>query len=180
MSRHEIAQSHPDPGPEDHPSASPNQETNNIQPNDDIISNLEDIEGCEECQTVQKNKLSQSCPDCGEPSREEDLQMCHMGLDAIALFPSMQDKNTGEIVRRRSIRSTLKMPSFDIKEGGRYILMNQHLTGPLGKLRRVLPRMRKIQGKMPGMTNQDLNSREGNIDMQWVFPEAKPTEAERK
>ena len=92
----------------------------------------------------------------------------------------MQDKHTGEIVRRRSIRSTLKMPSFDIKEGGRYIIMNQHLTGPLGKLRRVLPHRRHNRGVMPGMNNADLNSKVGNIDAQWTFPAAKPTELERK
>ena len=70
------------------------------------------------------------------------------------------------------------MPSFCYKQGGRYIVMNVHLTGPLGKLRRVLPRRTHKQGTMPVITNADLNSKTGNIDAQWIFPDAKPTEDE--
>ena len=147
---------------------------------EEVLANLSEIEDCEECKKIMKNLLDQTCPECGGPSYDEESKLCHLGLDLVGLFPSMTEMTTGEIVRRRAEKSTLQMPSFDTKQGGRYIIMNQHLTGPLGKLRRVLPRRRKTQGRMPGMTNPDLNKREGNIDAQWVFPEAKPREAERK
>ena len=45
--------------------------------------------------------------------------------------------------------------------------MNEYLTGPVGKLRRVLHRRRHTQGSMPVMTNADLNSKQGNINAQW-------------
>ena len=147
---------------------------------EDLIQNIDEIEDCVDCRKVVENILNDSCDECGPPSKIEDLQMCHLGLDVVALFPSMQERNTGLIIRNRTIQSSLKMPSFDTKEGGRYVIMNQNLTGPLGKLRRVLPTRRHNRGVMPGMTNADLNSKVGNIDAQWKFPSAKITEPERK
>ena len=155
------AQSHPDPGPDDHqmcsPPAQPEGATPDMEEDAILIKNLEDIEDCTDCQNIQKVKLETSCAECGEPSREEDIQMCHLGLDVIGLFPSMQQVTTGEIVRRRAMQSSMQMPSFCTKQGGRYIMMNPNLTGPLGKLRRVLPSRRFNNGSMPGMTNDDLN-----------------------
>ena len=58
------------------------------------------------------------------------------------------------------------------------MVMNEHLTGPLGKLRGVLPMRRHKQGSMPGITNADLNSKNGNIDKQWIFPDRAPIEDE--
>ena len=68
------------------------------------------------------------------------------------------------------------MLGFEWKEGARYIAMSEHLTGPLGSLRRVIPVKRKVGGVKPGITSADVNSKKGNITKQWYFPREKATE----
>ena len=113
---------------------------------EDLLVNITEIENCPACMEVIGKMLDKDCTECGPPNRLEDIQMCHLGLDVVCLFPSMQEMNTGLIIRKRVMKSSLEMPSFDIKQGGRYIIINQHLTGPLGKLRRVLPHRRNNRG----------------------------------
>ena len=52
-------------------------------------------------------RIGEDCMDCGE--KVEELEMCLLGLDVTALFPSMSAKRTGEIVRRRMTRSRMKL-----------------------------------------------------------------------
>ena len=80
--------------------------------NKELLRNIEYTENCEDCVKAMKEKLEMECCECGGPSLEEELMFCFLVMDVIALFPSMQEENTGQIVRRRVYRSGMKMPSF--------------------------------------------------------------------
>ena len=90
---------------------------------EEVIASLTEIEDCEECKKIIKKLLEQTCTECGGPSYNEGSRMCHLGLDVVGLFPSLTEMITGGIVRRRAEKSTLQMPSFDTKQGGRYIVI---------------------------------------------------------
>ena len=47
----------------------------------------------------------------------EDLELCMMGLDVTALFPSMSSARTEKIVRRRMMMSTMNPEGFNWKMG---------------------------------------------------------------
>ena len=84
-----------------------------------------------------KERLEAECEDCG--GETEEMELCLLGLDVEALFPSMTSARTGEIVRRRMMKSKMKVEGFQWKVGLVYILMNKHLTTNLGKMWKILP-----------------------------------------
>ena len=96
-------------------------------------------------------------------------ELCLLGLDVTALFPSMTARRTGEIVRRRVMASKIDPKGFDWKLGATYIVVNRHLTSQIGDLWKVLPYRRKVQGREPGMTGEAMTSRKGRVEDQWVF-----------
>ena len=98
-----------------------------------------------------------------------------LGLYVVAFFPSMQSANTGKIIRQHVLKSPLKIEGFDWKEGARYIVINKQYTVDLKCIWNVLPWQRKVQGTAPGMKAKELNSKSGNVEMQWQFPRAQPT-----
>ena len=101
-----------------------------------------------------KKRMSDECEECGPPAELED--MCLLGLDVVALFPSMSAKKTGEVVRNRLRRSEMKFSGFDWRRGAVYIVMNKHLTGNLAHLWKILPYRRKVGGTQPGMWSQGM------------------------
>ena len=72
-------------------------------------------------------QMENDCKECGKGIHEEDQQICLVGNDVVALFPSMKAKNTGIIVRKRVENSPLKFEGFDYRQAARYIIMNRHL-----------------------------------------------------
>ena len=72
------------------------------------------------------------------------------------------------------------MLTFDWMEGARYIAMSEHLTGPLGSLRSVIPAKSRVGGVKPGITGLDVNSKKGNIQKQWYFPRIAITEEQKR
>ena len=79
-----------------------------------------------------REKIEVNCTKCGEATQE--LELCLLGLDVKALFPSMSARRTGEIVRKRMMRSKMKVEGFNWRLGLIYIKMNRHLTSNLGNL----------------------------------------------
>ena len=126
-----------------------------------------------------RERLKQDCELCGEGLEEKDLDVCLLGNDVVALFPSIKSKSTGKIVRKRVILSSLKFEGFDWRQGARYVVMNKHLTSDLHELWGILPYRRKTQGVEPGMSNKFVGSvKETERDLleRWVFPNPSPTE----
>ena len=59
--------------------------------------------------------------------------MSLVGMDAVALFPSLSGKKTGEIIRRRVTKSPMRMDGFNWKRGMVYIKTNKHLVSKIPK-----------------------------------------------
>ena len=128
--------------------------------------------------TDDKDQPPYNCTEKKEKEVEEDF--CLIGCDVIALFPSLTSKRTGEIIRDRILKSPLKFEGFDSKQGRRYIVLNQHLTGNLGSFRRTLPWRRKCGGTKPTMTGAMGSKIDDDPEGQWVFPERELTEEEER
>ena len=82
----------------------------------------------------------------------------------------MSSAETGRIIRRHVLKSPIKMEGFDWKQGARYVVINKEYTSDLQCLWGILPYRRKVNGTTPGMRSKDINSKEGNVEKQWVFP----------
>ena len=136
--------------------------------------------GCYECIEEAKELMKIDCEECGEGINEEDLEMCILGLDVVGLFPAMKSKNSGKILRRQAVKGPLKVKGFKWKHGTRYIRVNKHLTGDLSKVAKFLPWRRFSGGVAPGMTSEEANSIDGDVEKQWCFPRCEPNEQEEK
>ena len=53
--------------------------------------------------------------------------------------------------------------------------MNRKYTSSLKNLWNILPWRRKVKGTAPGMKSKEINSKDGNVEMQWSFPKRQPT-----
>ena len=78
------------------------------------------------------------------------------------------------------MKSKIEFAGFDYKQGLRYIVLNQHLTGDLKNLRKILPWRRKCGGTEPKMTGAMGTKMEDNPEEQWVFREKDLTPEEKK
>ena len=76
------------------------------------------------------------------------MELCLLGLDVVALFPSMTSKRTGEILRKRMMKSKMEVRGFNWRRGLVYIVINKHLTSNIGSLWKILPYRKKVGGMM--------------------------------
>ena len=111
--------------------------------------------------------IEKDCEECG--IKVEDMNLCLLGLDVKALFPSMSARKTGEIIRKRMMKSEMKVEGFNWKMGLVYILMNKNLTSNLGTMWRLLPFRKKTGGTAPGMSSQGMSGKSGRVEDQWSF-----------
>ena len=96
------------------------------------------------------------------------------------MFPSITSKRTGLIIRKQVRKSPLKIKGFDWKQGARYVVINRRYTSDLECLWNILPWRRKVTGTAPGIKSKELNSKKGDVELQWQFPRAKPTEIQER
>ena len=142
---------------------------------DKLLKKMEQKYDCDTCGLEWRDMMETDCDCCGEGLFWEDQEICLLGLDVVALFPSMKSKETGLIIRHQVLKSPIKVEGFDWKQGARYIVVNRSLTGDLKCLWNVLPWRRKVGGTAPGMKSAEVNSKTGNVEFQWQFPRAVPT-----
>ena len=69
----------------------------------------------------------------------------------------MSSARTGEIVRRRMMKSRMIPEGFNWKMGLVYIRMNKHLTSSLGTMWKILPFRKKVGGVEPGMSSAAMS-----------------------
>ena len=125
-----------------------------------------------------RERLEENCEGCGIPV--EEMEMCMLGLDVEALFPSMTSARTGELVRKRMMRSTMKVEGFNYKMGLVYIQMNRELTPGLGRMWKILPHRRKVGGTAPGMASKAMSGKGGDVEEQWVFKNKELKEEQKR
>ena len=94
---------------------------------------------------IPKPEASQGVPEPWEQShsdrQETNPRFCLIGSDVKALYPSIQSKKTGQIIRKRVENSSIKFEGFDIKAGLSYISMNKNLT-EVAEIEHLLPTRR--------------------------------------
>ena len=107
-------------------------------PNDEEeIVEMEKMMRCTKyCQRI-RNKLLTDCPDCGVEWVKDDYELCLVGNEMVALFPSLNSKRSGEIVREETEMFEIKIPNFNYKLGSRYIKVNEQYSGNLATLASV-------------------------------------------
>ena len=61
--------------------------------------------GCKDCEETLKNSYREDCCKCGPGMSTSLPKMTLVGMDAVALFPSLSGKRTSRIVRKRIVKS---------------------------------------------------------------------------
>ena len=148
-----------------------------------LSSCLEESIQRECCRRKIWTRMEQDCEECGRGIHEEDQQMCLVGNDVVALFPSILSRSTGIIVRNRAEKNPLEFKGFNYKQGARYIKMHEHLTCNLHEIKDILPKRAKKKGVAPGVTGEGvMNKDEEDEDMehQWTFPKKEPTDMQKR
>ena len=120
-----------------------------------------------------EQRISEDCEECGPGIKPTCYAM--IGMDAVALFPSMTGKRTAKIVRERLKKSPIKLQGFNWKKALMYVRINKHLTSYISKkVKRYMPVRKSCQGVEPGMSSKGLENKEGKEDLQWIFPRKNP------
>ena len=132
---------------------------------------------CEECESLVKKISSRHCKDCGEGIQDEDMTFSLVGMDAVALFPSLSGKRTARIVRRRVARSNLKFEGFNWKKAVIYVMTNKHLISSIPKeIKKFFPIRKSNKGTTPGLSSKSMKNKENSEDEQWYFHRKNPPE----
>ena len=142
------------------------------------LEKLEDWEGIKDlvkttleskcCQEVMYREIAKDCNLCGKGLKKEDVTMCLIGSDVVALYPSLSPRNTGEIVKNRIEKSNVKFEGFDEKKGLTYIRMNEDRAGNIEELEHLLPKRVSNKGSTPTMAGV---TGKWNPEKQWEFSE---------
>ena len=105
-----------------------------------------------------------------------------IGADVIALFPNMTSARTGKIVRDEVISSPVDFENLNCREMARYAVVCQKMTSGVEEVRRLLPRRSKEGAKVESITmkNKEIQGMEADTEIEWTFPTATPTNAERR
>ena len=79
------------------------------------------------------------CKEC-EPGIElQEQELCLVGSDVKALFPSIKSENTGKIIREAVKSTSLKLQGYNIEKALAYVAMNTDLTTDLEEIEYLLP-----------------------------------------
>ena len=126
---------------------------------------------CQECEKIVKRISTRDCKDCGRGIQEEDMTFSLVGMDAVALLPSLSGKRTAKIVRKRVTRSNLKYEGFNWKKAVVYVMANKHLISNIPKeVRKYFPIRKSNRGTTPGLSSKSMKSmksKENTEDEQW-------------
>ena len=141
----------------------------------EILENL----SCEECAEERKNMIRKDCKDCGEGVEENWILV---GMDAVALFPSMTAATTGKIIKKKVEKTKMSVEGFNWKKASLYIKTNLvNIKSKISKeTRQCLPIRKSKQGTTPGMASEGFHLKKDSEDKQWIFRKMKPTEKIQK
>ena len=112
----------------------------------------------------------------------EDEKLYLIGADVIALFPNMTSARTGKVVRDEVISSPVEFENLNCREMARYAVVCEKMTSGVEEVRRLLPRRSKEGAKVESITmkNKEIQGMEADTEIEWTFPTATPTNAERR
>ena len=91
------------------------------------------------CGEQVQEQMRTSCTECGKGITKWEAEFCIVGNDVKALYPSIKSKKTGQIIRKRIEKTSLKFDGFCAKKGLAYIAMNQELTD-INEIEHLIPK----------------------------------------
>ena len=139
------------------------------------IENKIEHRDCKECDALIVQKREEECEECGVQREEGELAL--VGMDAVALFPSLTSRRTARIVRERIEESKIKLEGFNWKKGLIYILINKEIPSKIPtEVRKYIPFRKSNRGVQPGMTSKGMTDKEGSEERQWIFHKQNPGE----
>ena len=86
-----------------------------------------------------KTLLTRTCENCGPGIEQEEQELCLIGNDVKALFPSIKSEKTGKIIRTALENTEMEIEGFDVEKALAYIAINQELTTDIEDLTHLLP-----------------------------------------
>ena len=87
---------------------------------EEVEQMVEVAKDCKECEVERRNLQGMDCEVCGEGVEDDQDTFALIGMDAVALFPSLSGENTARIVRRRVEKSEIKWRGFNYDIGHEY------------------------------------------------------------
>ena len=122
-----------------------------------------------DCKDCSEKMMREDCTACGPGMEPELPKMALVGMDAVALFPSLSGRKTGEIIRSRVSRSPMQMDGFNWKRGMVYIKTNKSLVSKMPKeIKKYLPLRKSSISVEPGMSSKSLRNNTA-LENQWYF-----------
>ena len=104
-----------------------------------------------------------------------------IGADAVALYPSLKARLSGQAVYRAVLESDLMFDMVDNKEAARYIALTHTKSEVrIHHLRRILPWRRNKKGVRPTIIGPAAQGPEAGEEEQWRFPNVALTAIEKK
>ena len=112
---------------------------------------------------------------------EKEEKVAITGADATGLYPNLQGRQSGRLVRDALVKSSVEIEGINYKEAARYIAMgyDQFEIRQMG-IQRLIPRRRYTKGTRPGVTGKEPLSKEVEDEVRWVFPQTEPTALEKR
>ena len=102
---------------------------------------------CAGCEEEQRRRIEKDCRKCGDGVYREDESYALVGMDAVALFPSLSGKNAARIVRKKVMESRMKCEGFNWKKATIYIINNkQYIEKITNETKKYFPLRKKNQG----------------------------------
>ena len=134
---------------------------------------------CKDCKEERSQKLRENCQECGRGIEEEWVLV---GMDAVALFPSMSATTTGKIVKKKVQESEIDMEGFNWRKASIYIKMNlKNINSKISlEVKKHLPIRKSKNGTAPGLSSTGLSHKEGSEKTQWMFLRKSPSKEVEK
>ena len=124
-----------------------------------------------------KEKLTRSCQICGPGIEKQEQELCLVGSDVKALFPSIKSEKTGKLIREAIQNTSLDFEGVSQEHALAYIAMNLDLTTDIYEIEHLLPTRKS--GKETKLKINAL-SKDWNPQEKFIFKNRVTTAIENK
>ena len=117
----------------------------------------------------------------GLGEKQENEKVVMNGADATALYPNLEGRQGGRLVRDAFMKSNLNIDGVNYKEAARYVAMRYDpFEVRKMALERIIPKRKYRKGTKPGVTGKEPLGKESDDEVRWVFPQREPTNKEKR
>ena len=121
--------------------------------------------------------------ECGDGLYWEDQEICLLGLDVVALFPSMKSEQTGKIIRHTVMTSPIKIESINFSpdvglltshnDGGVKLRQSQHSSSQSKTTPESLPKAPDEKDEKASKFTNEINFQRQYISIKGIRPNMK-------